>query len=266
MPPQEAVRPPEPVHVHARNVSKSFDAVGVLDEISFSVAARERIVICGPSGSGKSTLIRCVSGLEPFQGGSIEVLGNALPAAASTTTRLSGKVGMVFQAYNLFPHLTVLGNCTLALRRVLKLSPTASEERARDYLRRLHIENHALKKPFELSGGQQQRAAIARSLCMQPEILLFDEPTSALDPEMVGEVLDAMTEATELGITTMCVTHELEFARHVADRVIFMDHGRIVEQGRPSDLFDNPQSPRLQQFLGQLLHKRARPDFLQEAI
>jgi polar amino acid transport system ATP-binding protein len=239
-------------HLRLTDVTKSYRGTPVLNGISVSIAPRERVVLCGPSGSGKSTLIRCVSGLESFDGGDIAVLGAALPSRPQPGRRLSGRVGMVFQSFNLFPHKTVLDNCTLAPRRTLGLSRADAEERAITHLRRLHIAEHAGKRPAQLSGGQQQRAAIARALCMQPDILLFDEPTSALDPEMVDEVLDAMASLADIGITLVCVTHELGFARRIADRVLFLDQGRIVEAGTPADIFDRPQTERLQRFLSRM--------------
>ncbi|WP_182086391.1 amino acid ABC transporter ATP-binding protein [Aureimonas sp. ME7] len=238
--------------IEAQAISKSFGDALVLDEVSLAVDRRERIVVCGPSGSGKSTLIRCFAGLESVSGGTLSVCGEALHGRVDPARALSGKVGMVFQDFNLFPHLTVLDNCTIAQRRVLRRSRTESREAALEQLRRLGMEAHAQKFPGQLSGGQKQRAAIARSLCMNPEILLFDEPTSALDPEMVGEVLQAMMELASAGVTMVCVTHEIGFARRVADRVVFMDHGRVVETGTPDALFLDPQTPRLRQFLAQV--------------
>lgn len=206
------------------------------------------MVICGPSGSGKSTLIRTVNGLESIDSGEIIVLPKL-----DERTRRNGKIGMVFQHFNLFPHLTVLENLTLAPIRTLKLSAREAKERAYHFLQRVKITDQAHKYPIQLSGGQQQRVAIARSLCMQPEILLFDEPTSALDPETINEVLEVMVDLAQDGITMMCVTHEMGFARKVAHRVMFMDEGEILEMGSPEQLFQNPTHPRTQQFLNQIL-------------
>ncbi|MFM2587282.1 amino acid ABC transporter ATP-binding protein [Vibrio sp. TBV020] len=233
--------------IEFNNVNKWYGSFQALKGINLSVLKGEILVICGPSGSGKSTLIRTVNGLEKISHGSISVLGedNALPSA--------GKVGMVFQHFNLFPHLTVLENLTLAPIRTLGLSKLEAQERALHFLSRVNIEEQANKYPIQLSGGQQQRVAIARSLCMQPEILLFDEPTSALDPETIQEVLDVMIDLAKDGITMMCVTHEMGFARKVADRVIFMDQGEILEVNTPKQLFSNPNHPRTQQFLQQIL-------------
>ena len=209
------------------------------------------MVICGPSGSGKSTLIRCINGLEKYNNGEITVAGHILNHKELHTIR--GQVGMVFQHFNLFPHMTVLDNLTLAPRRALKMSKVDAENLARKFLERVNIGHQADKFPGQLSGGQQQRVAIARSLCMKPNILLFDEPTSALDPEMIREVLDVMKELADDGITMVCVTHEMGFARQVADRVIFMDQGKIIEIAPPTQLFDSPQHQRTQQFLENIL-------------
>jgi polar amino acid transport system ATP-binding protein len=211
----------------------------------------ERLVICGPSGSGKSTLIRCINGLEKYNSGQLNVVGHRLDSKHLKAIR--GKVGMVFQHFNLFPHMTVLENLMLAPRRTLKMSKNEAEKLAREYLERVHIGPQADKYPAQLSGGQQQRVAIARSLCMKPDILLFDEPTSALDPEMIREVLDVMKELVNEGITMVCVTHEMGFARQVADRVVFMDEGEIVEIAPPATLFDTPKQQRTKQFLEQIL-------------
>ncbi|MGD8117466.1 amino acid ABC transporter ATP-binding protein [Vibrio sp. TRT 29B02] len=229
------------------NVDKWYGEFHALKGINLSVVKGEILVVCGPSGSGKSTLIRTVNGLESISNGSISVLGDdqSLPKA--------GKVGMVFQHFNLFPHLTVLENLTLAPIRTLGLSKAQANQRAMHFLSRVNIEQQADKYPVQLSGGQQQRVAIARSLCMQPEILLFDEPTSALDPETIQEVLDVMVDLANDGITMMCVTHEMGFARKVADRVIFMDQGEILEINSPEQLFSQPNHPRTQQFLQQIL-------------
>ncbi len=226
-------------------VNKWYGNYHALKEIDLQVKSGEILVICGPSGSGKSTLIRTVNGLEAISNGSIEVLSK--PQAEP------GKVGMVFQHFNLFPHLTVLENLTLSPIRTLKLSKKEADERARHFLQRVNIAEQADKYPVQLSGGQQQRVAIARSLCMQPEILLFDEPTSALDPETIQEVLDVMVDLSKDGITMMCVTHEMGFAKKVADRVIFMDEGEILEVRTPESLFESPEHPRTKKFLDQIL-------------
>ncbi|MGL6259956.1 amino acid ABC transporter ATP-binding protein [Vibrio sp. WXL210] len=227
-------------------VSKWYGDFRALNNINLSVAKGEILVVCGPSGSGKSTLIRTVNGLESLSSGEIQVL-------PYLTGSLAGKVGMVFQHFNLFPHLTVMQNLTLAPMRTLKLSQAQAEQRALAFLERVNIQEQAHKYPVQLSGGQQQRVAIARSLCMQPEVLLFDEPTSALDPETIQEVLDVMVDLAQDGITMMCVTHEMGFARKVADRVIFMDEGQILEVAPPEQLFAAPSHPRTQQFLNQIL-------------
>ncbi|MEC6823739.1 amino acid ABC transporter ATP-binding protein [Photobacterium piscicola] len=233
------------------NVDKWYGNYHALKNINLSITKGERLVICGPSGSGKSTLIRCINGLEKYNNGEITVAGHILNHKELHTIR--GQVGMVFQHFNLFPHMTVLDNLTLAPRRALKMSKVDAENLARKFLERVNIGHQADKFPGQLSGGQQQRVAIARSLCMKPNILLFDEPTSALDPEMIREVLDVMKELADDGITMVCVTHEMGFARQVADRVIFMDQGEIVEIAPPTQLFDNPQHTRTQQFLENIL-------------
>ena len=241
--------------IQMRQVNKWFGDFQVLRDINLDVAPGERIVICGPSGSGKSTLIRCLNGLETHQQGVIRVNNHELSADYKHIDLIRKDVGMVFQHFNLFPHLTVLQNLTLAPIWVLKLPQAQAEERAMTYLERVKIPEQAGKYPSQLSGGQQQRVAIARSLCMQPKIMLFDEPTSALDPEMVKEVLDVMVElAEQSGMTMICVTHEMGFARKVADRIVFMDQGEIIETRAPDEFFDSPQSPRTQLFLSQLLH------------
>ncbi|WP_413993291.1 amino acid ABC transporter ATP-binding protein [Labrys okinawensis] len=238
--------------IEIRDLSKWFGDMQVLRDIALSVTKGERIVICGPSGSGKSTLIRCMNGLERFQQGRVEVGGKIVDGGRGIDeTRRD--IGMVFQHFNLFPHLTILENCTLAPRNVRKTSRSDAEQLAMSYLERVRIADQASKHPSELSGGQQQRAAIARALCMQPDIMLFDEPTSALDPEMVKEVLDTMVGLADDGMTMICVTHEMGFARQVADRVIFMDGGKIVEENKPSAFFDHPQHERTKKFLGQIL-------------
>jgi general L-amino acid transport system ATP-binding protein len=225
----------------------------VLKDIDLEVMTGERIVICGPSGSGKSTLIRCINRLEEHQAGDIIVNDTPLDSNLKNIDAVRREVGMVFQQFNLFPHLTVLENCALAPIWVRKMPKAEAEERAMEYLTRVKIPEQALKYPGQLSGGQQQRVAIARSLCMNPQIMLFDEPTSALDPEMISEVLDVMVELAETGMTMLCVTHEMGFAKRVADRVIFMDFGEIVEQNTPQEFFNNPKSERTKLFLSQIL-------------
>ena len=234
-------------------VGKWFGAHQVLRDISLEVGAGERVVVCGPSGSGKSTMIRCINRLEVHQQGRIVVDGIELTDDIRALDRVRREVGMVFQSFNLFPHLTILENCTLAPIEVRRMKRPAAAELAMDFLRRVRIPEQAGKYPGQLSGGQQQRVAIARALCMQPKIMLFDEPTSALDPEMIKEVLDTMVELAESGMTMVCVTHEMGFARQVADRVMFMDQGEIVEQGPPGELFGHPRTERLKSFLGQIL-------------
>ncbi|NOI79348.1 amino acid ABC transporter ATP-binding protein [Vibrio tubiashii] len=229
------------------NVSKWYGQFQALKEINLSVRQGEILVVCGPSGSGKSTLIRTINGLETLDQGEITVLGQL------NSTLAAGKVGMVFQHFNLFPHLTVLENLTLSPIRTLGLTKKEATQRALQFLKRVNIEEQANKYPVQLSGGQQQRVAIARSLCMQPEILLFDEPTSALDPETIQEVLDVMVDLAQDGITMICVTHEMGFAKKVADRVIFMDQGQVLEMSTPEQLFSAPTHPRTQQFLAQIL-------------
>ncbi len=234
-------------------VHKWYGEFHVLRDINLSVAKGERIVICGPSGSGKSTLIRCLNRLEEHQKGSIVIDGIELTGNLKNIELVRREVGMVFQHFNLFPHLTVLENCTLAPIWVRRQPKAEAEATAMKYLERVQIANQAHKYPGQLSGGQQQRVAIARSLCMKPKIMLFDEPTSALDPEMVKEVLDVMIGLAETGMTMLCVTHEMGFAKSVADRVIFMDRGEIVEQNTPDAFFTNPQSDRTKLFLSQIL-------------
>ena len=241
--------------IHMKDVNKWFGKFHVLRNINLDVGQGERIVICGPSGSGKSTLIRCINRLEEHQSGHISVDGIELTNDLRQIEAIRKDVGMVFQHFNLFPHLTVLENLTLGPIWVLKTPRAEAEARAMKYLERVRIPEQALKFPGQLSGGQQQRVAIARSLCMQPKIMLFDEPTSALDPEMVKEVLDVMVGlAKDTGMTMLCVTHEMGFARKVADRVIFMDRGEIIEQNTPDAFFDNPQNERTKLFLSQILH------------
>jgi general L-amino acid transport system ATP-binding protein len=225
----------------------------VLRDIDLSVAKGERIVICGPSGSGKSTLIRCINRLEEHQQGRLVVDGVELTDDVKAIEAIRRQVGMVFQQFNLFPHLTVLENLTLAPMWVGKVPKAEAEERAMAQLKRVRIAEQAGKYPLQLSGGQQQRVAIARALCLTPKIMLFDEPTSALDPEMIKEVLDVMIELANQGITMLCVTHEMGFAKAVADRVIFMDQGQIIEQNNPHDFFDHPQSERTKDFLSKIL-------------
>jgi general L-amino acid transport system ATP-binding protein len=225
----------------------------VLRDIDLQVARGERIVICGPSGSGKSTLIRCINRLEEHQEGTLRVDGIELSDDVKAVEKIRRQVGMVFQQFNLFPHLTVLENLTLAPMWVGKMPRKEAEERAMAQLNRVQIAEQALKYPLQLSGGQQQRVAIARALCLTPKIMLFDEPTSALDPEMIKEVLDVMIELAGQGITMVCVTHEMGFAKAVADRVIFMDEGQIVEQNNPHDFFSHPQTDRSRDFLAKIL-------------
>jgi polar amino acid transport system ATP-binding protein len=234
-----------------RGVNKYYGDFHALVDIDLTVERGERIVICGPSGSGKSTLIRTINQLEPIQSGEIVVDGVAL-SGGENVARVRQDVGMVFQSFNLFPHMTVLQNCMLAPMKTRKVPRQEAEATAREYLERVKIPEQADKYPAQLSGGQQQRVAIARALCMKPRIMLFDEPTSALDPEMVKEVLDTMIDLAREGMTMLCVTHEMEFARAVADRVIFMDKGVIVEENDPETFFRNPQNERLQNFLGQI--------------
>jgi general L-amino acid transport system ATP-binding protein len=234
-------------------VSKWYGDFHVLRDIDLDVAKGERIVICGPSGSGKSTLIRCINALEEYQEGRLTVDGILLTDDVKAIEAVRKDVGMVFQQFNLFPHLTVLENLTLAPMWVGKVPKKEAEERAMAQLTRVRIAEQAAKYPLQLSGGQQQRVAIARSLCMTPKIMLFDEPTSALDPEMIKEVLDVMIELAGMGITMLCVTHEMGFARSVADRVIFMDQGQIVEQNTPAEFFAHPKSERTRDFLSKIL-------------
>lgn len=226
----------------------------VLKNINLNVKKGERIVICGPSGSGKSTMIRCVNALEEHQQGTLTVGGVELTDSQKSINAVREQVGMCFQHFNLFPHLTVLENCTLAPIWVKKMPKAEAEKIAMEYLERVKIPQQALKFPGQLSGGQQQRVAIARSLCMNPDIMLFDEPTSALDPEMISEVLDVMTDLAQQGMTMLCVTHEMGFARKVADKVIFMDGGEIIESNTPEEFFTNPQNERTQLFLSQILN------------
>ncbi|MDG2496173.1 MAG: amino acid ABC transporter ATP-binding protein [Alphaproteobacteria bacterium] len=239
--------------IRISNMNKWFGTFHVLRDINLQVAAGEKIVICGPSGSGKSTLIRCLNRLEHHQEGHIEVEGVSLDGSMKNLESIRSNVGMVFQQFNLFPHMSVLENCTLAPIWVKQKTKQEAEALARQFLQRVRIPDQADKYPGQLSGGQQQRVAIARALCMNPDIMLFDEPTSALDPEMIKEVLDVMVELAEDGMTMLCVTHEMGFARQVADRVIFMDEGEIVEENEPEAFFSNPQNERTKMFLSQVL-------------
>jgi general L-amino acid transport system ATP-binding protein len=239
--------------IELKNVNKWFDKFQVLKEINLEVKAKEKIVVCGPSGSGKSTLIRCINRLEEHQEGSIEVDGNEISENTKNIEKIRAEVGMVFQQFNLFPHLSILDNCSLAPMWVKKLPKKQAEELAMANLKRVQIEDQAVKFPGQLSGGQQQRAAIARALCMEPKIMLFDEPTSALDPEMIKEVLDVMVDLAKGGMTMIVVTHEMGFAKEVADNMIFMDEGRIVERAKTNDFFKNPKSNRTKLFLSQIL-------------
>ena len=249
----EAQAPATAPTIEIEGLNKWYGAFHVLRDINLNVAERERIVICGPSGSGKSTLIRCINRLEEHQEGRIVVDGTRLTNDLKNIDAVRREVGMVFQSFNLFPHLTVLENCTLAPIWVRKTPKAEAEAVAMEYLERVKIPEQADKYPGQLSGGQQQRVAIARSLCMKPKIMLFDEPTAALDPEMIKEVLDVMVDLPDTGMTMLVVTHEMGFAAQVADWVIFMDEGQIVEQNNPDDFFNNPQSDRTKLFLSQIL-------------
>ena len=235
------------------DVNKWYGTFHALKDINLEVGSGEKVVICGPSGSGKSTVVRCINQLERHQEGTIRIDGVELTDDPKSVAAIRSEVGMVFQQFNLFPHLTVLENLTLGPIKARGLSRRDAEERARHYLERVHIPDQADKRPIQLSGGQQQRVAIARSLCMEPRVLLFDEPTSALDPEMISEVLDVMVDLAEDGMTMVVVTHEMGFARKVADNMIFMDEGETVERGKPEDLFTNPRSDRCRKFLSQIL-------------
>jgi len=245
---------PQDAVIELRGVYKTFGAFTALDDVDLTVRRGERIVVCGPSGSGKSTMIRCINQLERHQRGTIVVDGLELTGNNRRIHEVRREVGMVFQQFNLFPHLTVVENCMLAPRWIKKMNRTKARELAMTYLERVRIPEQADKYPIQLSGGQQQRVAIARALCMNPKIMLFDEPTSALDPEMVKEVLDTMVSLAQDGMTMICVTHEMGFARQVADRVVFMDAGKVVETNEPGAFFGNPQHQRLQLFLSQILH------------
>ena len=244
----------QPNLIEMRGVSKHFGDFQALKDVTLDVKLGERVVICGPSGSGKSTLIRCINRLEAHEAGEIVVDGVPLTQSQDSLDKIRGTVGMVFQQFNLFPHLTVLENLTLGPRRVLGLSEDEAKARAMLYLERVQIPDQADKLPRQLSGGQQQRVAIARSLCMEPRIMLFDEPTSALDPEMIAEVLDVMTELATSGMTMIVVTHEMGFARRVADKMVFMDKGEIVEIGTAEDVFTAPKSDRFAAFIKQILN------------
>ncbi|HTO83879.1 MAG TPA: amino acid ABC transporter ATP-binding protein [Methylomirabilota bacterium] len=244
---------PAPPMIELRKVNKWYGSFQALKDVSLVVRKGERMVICGPSGSGKSTAIRCINRLEQHQDGQILVEGIELTPDFKNITMIRREVGMVFQQFNLFPHLTVLQNLTLAPRRVRKLSRQEAEGRAMRYLDRVKISQQAQKYPSQLSGGQQQRVAIARALCMEPQVMLFDEPTSALDPEMIKEVLDVMIELAEEHMTMICVTHEMGFARTVADTMVFMDHGQIVETAPAKEFFANPRNERTKLFLSQIL-------------
>ena len=240
--------------IHIDGLNKWYDDFHVLKDINLDVSEGEKIVICGPSGSGKSTMIRCLNHLEEHQKGLIEIDGIKLTSNIKQLQKVRENVGMVFQHFNLFPHLTILENLTLAPVWVRKTPLEEAKKYAMELLERVAIADHAHKYPGQLSGGQKQRVAIARSLCMRPKIMLFDEPTSALDPEMVKEVLDVMVDLAKEGMTMLCVTHEMGFARQVADRVIFMDAGQIVEQATPDQFFSNPQHERSKEFLSQIIH------------
>jgi len=239
--------------IELKNVNKWFDKFQVLKDINLEVKPKEKIVVCGPSGSGKSTLIRCINRLEEHQEGSIIVDGSEISENTKDIENIRAEVGMVFQQFNLFPHLSILDNCSLAPIWVKKLPKKQAEELAMENLKRVQIEDQATKFPGQLSGGQQQRAAIARALCMEPKIMLFDEPTSALDPEMIKEVLDVMVDLAKGGMTMIVVTHEMGFAKEVADNMIFMDEGRIVEKAKTNSFFENPKSDRTKLFLSQIL-------------
>jgi len=239
--------------IKLNGVNKWFGDLHVLQDVDLSIRRGERVVICGPSGSGKSTLIRCINRLEQHDEGSIVVDGIELNQDTENVAAIRREVGMVFQHFNLFPHLSVLENCALPQIRARGTSRDQAESKAMEYLRRVRIPEQASKFPSQLSGGQQQRVAIARSLCMEPKVMLFDEPTSALDPEMIKEVLDVIIDLAQSGMTMICVTHEMGFAKKVADTVVFMDAGRIVEKAPPQQLFENPQSERTKLFLSQIL-------------
>ncbi|MDB5966216.1 MAG: amino acid transporter ATP-binding protein [Polaromonas sp.] len=244
---------PTPYVVQLDGVSKHFGSFQALRDISLSVVAGEKVVICGPSGSGKSTLIRCINRLERHETGTITVGGRDITDGTQDLQSIRSEIGMVFQSFNLFPHLTVLDNLTLGPRRVRRMSQTEAVDLAMHFLERVRIPEQAKKYPSQLSGGQQQRVAIARSLCMKPKLMLFDEPTSALDPEMINEVLEVMEQLAFDGMTMLVVTHEMGFAKRVADSMVFMDKGEIVEKAAPATFFSNPRTERCQRFLKQIL-------------
>lgn len=243
----------QPALIELQNIEKMFGEFKALNNVSLTVYKGEKIVVCGPSGSGKSTLIRCINRLEEHSAGNIIVDGKTLTSQTKDIEAIRSEVGMVFQSFNLFPHMTIIQNLTLAQRKVRKTAEADAKELAMHYLERVRIPDQANKFPIQLSGGQQQRVAIARALCMRPKIMLFDEPTSALDPEMINEVLEVMVDLAQEGMTMICVTHEMGFARQVADRVVFMDQGEIVEIGAPDAFFDHPQNERTRKFLSQIL-------------
>jgi len=249
----EAAAPMTAPMIALENVSKWYGQFAVLKDINLTVRPGEKIVVCGPSGSGKSTMVRCINRLESHDDGRIVVNGTELTRDVRNIDTVRREVGMVFQQFNLFPHLTILGNCTLAPIWVRKMPKKQAEEIAMEYLTQMRIADQAHKHPMQLSGGQQQRAAIARALCMHPKVMLFDEPTSALDPEMIGEVLEVMVDLAKEGMTMICVTHEMGFAREVADRVVFMDAGEIIEEADPHTFFTAPQHDRCRLFLSQIL-------------
>ena len=249
---------PEKPLITLSGVTKSFGAFKALDDVSLVVDAGQKLVICGPSGSGKSTLIRCINRLEKHESGVIKIGGILIDDSAEGRLALHNNVGMVFQQFNLFPHLTILQNLTLGPMRARKLPAPEARDLAIHYLERVRIPEQLDKYPAQLSGGQQQRVAIARALCMTPHIMLFDEPTSALDPEMIAEVLDVIEELADTGMTMICVTHEMGFARQVADMMLFMDQGKIVETAPPRIFFTSPQSARCKAFLGQILRHEVR--------
>ncbi len=242
-----------PPLVALTQLNKWYGALHVLRDVSLDVATHERLIICGASGSGKSTLLRCINGLEPHQSGRVVVDGTELTGAQRTLETVRREVGMVFQSFNLFPHLTAMENCTLAPIWARKMAPQEAQATALRYLDRVHLSGHAHQYPSELSGGEQQRVAIARALCMTPKVMLFDEPTSALDPVMIKEVLDIIVELAQTGMTMICVTHEMGFARRLADRILFMDRGQIIEQGPPDEIFESPKTERLRTFLASRL-------------
>jgi polar amino acid transport system ATP-binding protein len=240
--------------IQMKNIQKYYGSFHALKDVNFNVKKGEVVVICGPSGSGKSTLIRCINKLEDIDSGKIIVDGQDLYDKKTNINKLRQKVGMVFQHFNLFPHLTILENITLAPTKVKKMPKKEAKELAMSLLERVKIPHQAHKYPSELSGGQKQRVAIARTIAMKPKIILFDEPTSALDPEMIGEVLDVMKELAKENYTIVCVTHEMGFAREVSDRIVFMDAGRIIEENRPEEFFNNPKTERAKKFLSEILH------------